>query len=62
MTPADGGVLTGTPVPVTTVLEEVLPRLLDDPSAIGVIDETGAVVGLVDRHSVAALLHSEGDR
>ncbi len=62
MTPADGVVATGAPVPVTTVLEAVLPRLLGDPSAISVIDETGAVVGVVDRDSVAALLHSEEAR
>ena len=59
--PVDGEVATGEPVHAGAVLEDVLPRLLADPTDIGVLDDQGELVGVVDRERVAALL-GEGSR
>lgn len=61
MRPLDGETPLGEPVSLYAVLDDVLPRLLASPEALGVVDDQGKVVGVVDRDRVAALL-SEGSR
>ncbi len=56
MRPLDGAAPSGEPVGVDAVLEDVLARLLADPAALGVVDDRGDVVGVVDRERVADLL------
>ncbi len=52
----DGEAPPGESVSLDTVLDDVLPRLLANPEALGVADDQGNVVGAVDRERVAALL------
>ena len=59
--PLDGDVPPTEPVNVSAVLEDVLPRLLASPDDMGVIDDQGELMGVVDRARVAALL-GEGVR
>ena len=56
MQPLDGEAPPGEPVGLDAVLEDVLPRLLADSEALGVVDDQGNVVGVVDRARVADLL------
>ena len=56
MQPLDGEAPPGEPVGLDAVLEDVLPRLLADSEALGVVDDQGNLVGAVDRARVADLL------
>ncbi len=41
---------------VGDVIETVIPRLLDDPEALSVVDDHGTVVGAVERGAISAML------
>ena len=56
MLPLDGAAPSGEPVSRHAVLDDILPRLLADPAALGVADGRGKVIGTVDRERVASLL------
>jgi glycine betaine/proline transport system ATP-binding protein len=46
-------------VSATSRIETVIPMLLERDEAIQVIDETGATIGIVNRHNVASMLQAE---
>ena len=52
----DGEAPAGEPVSLDAVLDDILSRLLADPAPLGVADDQGRVVGVVDRARVASLL------
>ncbi len=54
--PARDEAVSGQPVNVGAVLDDVLPRLLANPGDLYVVDDDGASIGVVDRERVAALL------
>lgn len=54
--PARDEAVSGQPVNVGAVLDDVLPRLLASPGDLYVVDDDGASIGVVDRERVAALL------
>ena len=56
MRPLDRETQLGEPVSLSTVLDDILPRLLASPNEVCVANEQGEVVGAVDRAQVAALL------
>ena len=56
MQPLVGEAPPGEPVGLDAVLEDVLPRLLANSEALGVVDDQGNMVGAVDRERVADLL------
>ena len=56
MRPLDRETQLGEPVSLSTVLDDILPRLLVSPNEVCVANEQGEVVGAVDRERVAALL------
>lgn len=62
-----GGVMTigatgeGEPIPQTTRVSEVAERIIAADAPIPVSDETGQVVGSIDRKAVAHVLFSKGD-
>lgn len=43
----------------TARIETIIPMLLDRDEVIGVVDETGKHIGIVNRHSVAVMLQAE---
>ena len=59
--PVDVDAVSGEPVKVSAVLDDVLPRLLASPGDLCVVDDQGEAIGVVDRERVAALL-GEGTR
>jgi glycine betaine/proline transport system ATP-binding protein len=46
-------------VSATSRIETVIPMLLERDEAIQVVDETGASIGIVNRHNVASMLQAE---
>ena len=56
MRPLDHETQVGEPVSLSTVLDDILPRLLASPNEVWIANEQGEVVGAVDRAQVAALL------
>ena len=56
MRPLDRETQLGEPVSLSTVLDDILPRLLASPDEVCVANKQGEVVGVVDRERVAAIL------
>ena len=60
--PLDGETPQGDPVSHKTILFDVLPRLLASTHPVGVTNNAGQVVGIVDRARVAAVLDEGASR